>query len=203
MYEKLQSLGWMDGMLAVGLGLIAAGVGMNLKGDQIAEKVVLKKVTPTVTVIQSNVEIVIDMAGEIMKPGVYRLKKGSRVEEALIAAEGLGAKADREWVTKNINRAAVLNDGEKIFIPKVNNQETTTKKQTEVISNQVLGKAVVNINTGTVEELDKLPGVGPAMAAKIIEYREKNSGFKDINEIKSVSGIGDKLYERIKDLIEL
>ena len=72
-------------------------------------------------------------------------------------------------------------------------------------SGGVLGSQtkIVNINSATVAELDILPGIGPAIAGRIIDYRNQNNGFKDINELKLVSGIGDKLYEKLKELVEI
>lgn len=200
-----RKLKWIDGVLIVGVGLIVIGVGLSWK-DKLTKSdkaEVVKVVTPTV--VQSNNNVIFDIEGEVMRPGVYKLAKGSRISDALAAAGGLAAQADREWVKMNINRAEVLADGMKIFIPKLNEQITRNNQQLRPDS-EILGvqkSGIININTAGVEELDKLVGIGPAMAGRIIEYREKNGGFKDINEIKLVSGIGDKLFEKIKDKISI
>jgi len=199
MLEKLRKLKIVDGILVLGFLLVIVGIGMNFK-DQFLEKaevkVASKNPTPTVkNDVQVDSEVTIDIAGEVINPGVYKLKNESRVNDALVAAGGLGAKADRDWVEKNLNQAERLVDGQKIFIPKVG-------EEVPVVT-QVLGSKIIKINTATVEDLDKLTGVGPALAERIIDYRTKNGGFKDINELKLVSGIGDKLFEKIKDEISL
>lgn len=197
----------MDGLLAMGLALITVGIGYNLKTKLVGQKVELIKAKATPTVVQINSKVVFDISGEVLKPGVYKLPKGSRVSEAMMMAGGLALNADREWVERNINLAKVIGDGEKIYIPKkISNDKLlitneTTKTETIKINQQVLGSQIININTAGVEELDKLSGVGPAIAQKIIDYRDMNGGFKDVNEIKMVSGIGDKMFEKIKDQI--
>jgi competence protein ComEA len=195
------------------------GVGLGIKTKIDAPKTNLTRISITPTVSQVNSKVVFDISGEVLKPGVYTLSSGSRISEALIVAGGLAVNADREWVEQNINRARKIGDGEKIYIPKKNNQETKNNfserdflrsqtnsnnqikntKQENVLGAQSGG--VININSATVEELDKLDGVGPAIAQKIIDYRQKNNGFRDINEIKLVSGVGDKMYEVIKEKI--
>lgn len=188
---------WMDWLLVGGLLMIAIGVGINLKEKVVATPVQVKK-AETVAKVTVPVDkyVVVDIAGEVIKPGVYRLPKGSRVSDLLAVSGGLSAGADREWVEKNMNRAKILNDGEKIYIPK-------KSESLKVESLKVLGatSGIININTAGIEELDRLSGVGPAIAQRIIDYREKNDGFRDINEIKLVSGIGDNLFEKIKDQI--
>lgn len=186
-YEKLQRLGWEDAVVMIGLVLLIAGVGMNLKGG------VAKKVAVEVP----KTEVVVDVAGEVIKPGVYKLANGSRVNDALIAAGGLAVNADRKWVEERLNKADVLKDGQKIFIPKINDELKITNYELKKTN------SLISLNLATVEELDKLSGVGPAVAKKIIDYREKNGGFKNIEELKLVSGIGDKMFEEIKDLISL
>jgi competence protein ComEA len=134
----------------------------------------------------------------VIKPGVYELNNGDRIIDVLVMAGGLGAKADRGWIEKNLNQAEKIVDGQKIYIPKVGEEIK--------IDNKVLGTSeskIIRLNTATIEDLDKLTGIGPAIANRIIDYREKNGGFKDINELKLVSGIGDKLFEKIKNEIAL
>lgn len=201
MLNKLQRLKWVDALLIMGMMSIIAGIGLslNIKNPEKNKIEVISKTSPTMIqkAIQVDSNVVIDMSGEVINPGVYKLKKGDRVSDALAIAGGLAAKADREWVEKNINRAEILRDGEKIYIPRKNDQFLISNVQ------KIKGMEVININTAGVEELDKLNGVGPSMAQKIIDYRERNGGFKSKEEIKLVSGIGDKLYEGIKEKIDI
>ncbi len=215
MYEKLHNLKWVDGLLLLGIGLITAGLGMAMKtaGEENNQVSLIRAgITPTgkSADVQGDNKVVIDIAGQVMRPGVFSLKKGSRVNDVLIAAGGLAALADREWVEVNLNRAEILRDGQKIVIPSKNSNKPITNNQAnsnnQIQNNkQILGAStgLISINNASVEELDKLPGIGPAIAQRIIDYRDKMGGFKDINEIKLVSGIGEKLYAQIKDKIGL
>jgi competence protein ComEA len=203
-YEKLRQFKWQDGILAAGLALVTVGVGYSLKTKLDGTKVTVIKagITPTITAVTGGT-VTLDIEGEIINPGVYRVAKGSRVEEGLVAAGGLAANADREWLAVNLNRAELISDGMKIFIPR---QQSAGSGQLDgQAAGGILGSQtkMVSLNSATAEELDTLPGIGPALAQRIIDYRTQNGAFKDVNELKMVSGIGDKLYEKIKDLVEL
>lgn len=206
MYENSHIFGVMDGMLAVGLALITVGIGLGIKSKVDKTKVELIKSKEAETVTQGYKKVTFDISGEVIKPGVYRLNGDSRISDALVVAGGLSVRADRDWVEKNINRAKRINDGEKIYIPRrqltqSGGQAKSTGDKTVVLGVEEGG--LININSARVEELDKLEGVGPSLASKIIEYRQKNGGFRNINELKLVSGIGDKMFEKIKDRVGL
>jgi competence protein ComEA len=111
----------------------------------------------------------------------------------------LAANADRDWVEKNLNKAEKLVDGQKIYIPKIG----VKVKVDNVLGESVTKTKIVRINTATLEQLDTLSGIGPSIAQKIIDYRTQNGGFKNVEELKLVSGIGDKLFEKIKNEIAL
>ena len=199
---KFNKFRWVDGLLILGVILIIVGIGMNFK-DQFLEKAEVKFSNKGVGItevvdVQSYNEVTIDISGEVINPGVYRLTGEVRVNDILIKAGGLSANADRDWVAKNLNLAEKLMDGQKIFIPKIG--EVLGNIQ---FSNSNSQDKTVRINSATVEQLDTLSGVGPSIAKKIIDYRTKNGGFKNIEELKLVSGIGDKMYEKIKDGIQL
>lgn len=198
---KFKNFKWIDGLLVLGILLVIVGIGMNFKDsfwEKAEVKLTSKNISPTVVIdIEVSKKVMIDVGGEVMKSGVYELSEGSRVNDALVAAGGLSAKADRDWVEKNLNKAEKVIDGQKIYIPKVGEEV----KNESVLGSSTMG--IVRINTATVEQLDTLSGIGPAMAQRIIDYRNKNGGFKDINELKLVSGIGDKLFEKIKDDVGL
>lgn len=202
MLDKLRKFQLVDGLLILGIILLVVGIGINFKDnfwEKTEIKVTSKNISPTPIIdIQVNSKVKIDIAGEVIKPGVYELNNGDRIIDILVMAGGLGVNADREWVEKNLNQAEKLVDGQKIYIPKVGEEIK--------IDNKVLGireSKIIRLNTATIEDLDKLTGIGPAIANRIIDYRTKNGGFKDINELKLVSGIGDKLFEKIKDEIAL
>ncbi len=158
-------------------------------------------------------KIKIAIAGAVVNPGVYEIPKDGRVEEALGAAGGLAEEADRDWVDKNLNLAAKLSDGDKLYIPKVGETTTPSSANTSPVpppsstgivsgSSKPSDCSHVNINTASAAALDEcLPGIGPAYAQRIVEYRESHGGFKSIEEIQEVSGIGPKTFEKIKDQI--
>jgi len=138
--------------------------------------------------------IVVYVCGAVVNPGVYSLLEGSRVKEAVEAAGDFAPDADRV----RINLARRLSDGEQVYIPRVG-EEVLPVTPPAAAPGPLGGK--ININTATAEELDTLPGIGPAYAERIIKYREEFGPFKKIEDIKKVRGIGDATFEEIKDLI--
>ncbi|MBQ3466048.1 MAG: helix-hairpin-helix domain-containing protein, partial [Firmicutes bacterium] len=139
----------------------------------------------------------------VKNPMLAELPDGSRVDDAIQAAGGLKQEADMS----NINRAEVLIDGQKIFIPSL-----ALDEDGNVISDAQAGTAgssgtdstgKVNINTADSSQLQTLNGVGPATAQKIIDYRQSNGTFSNIEDIRNVSGIGDKTFEKLKDHITI
>ena len=139
-------------------------------------------------------KIIVDVAGAVNSPKVVELPAESRVADAISAAGGLTKDAD----TSQINQAAFLNDGEKIYIPEIGEEDLSGSGISDSISAEA---SKIDINTATSEELQTLNGVGPATAEKIISYRSDVGYFKDIDELKNVDGIGDKTFEKLKDYI--
>jgi competence protein ComEA len=138
--------------------------------------------------------IKIFITGAIHQPGLYSLPRGSRVESAITAAGGLTGNAD----LNKINLAAKIADGDKITIPSVfdpTSQPLTVQATSTPIS------FPIDINTASLEELDALPGIGNAKAQSIIQYREENGDFQKIEDIMNVPGIGEGIYNNIKELI--
>ena len=151
---------------------------------------------------KENNKILLHITGEVKSPGIIEIDEGSRLNDAIEAAGGLTENAD----TNKINLAYVVQDGQKINIPNVNSVDTgnyITENIGEniVIEDTNMNTNIVNINTATQTELETLTGIGPSTALKIIKYREENGKFKNIEDIKNVSGIGDSKFEAIKDEI--
>ncbi len=150
-----------------------------------------------------NSVIVIQMAGAIEKPGVYHLPPTSRVEDAFIASGGVSVDADRSWVERNINLAAKLSDGQKIFIPQkqsaVLSASNTDTGSNVAQSSNTSDSSSVNINSATLKELDALPGIGLTYAQKIIDNRP----YSDIGELLTKEVLGSSLYEKIKSSISV
>lgn len=133
--------------------------------------------------------ICVHVCGQVCRPGVVMLPEGSRAWEAVEAAGGL---ADEAWEAA-VNLAAVLGDGEKLYIPAMG--EAVAKEACETDG------GLVNLNTADAGRLQTLPGIGESRAADILSYREKNGVFRSVEEIMQVPGIKESTYEKIRDLI--
>lgn len=143
--------------------------------------------------------IMVHISGQVYSPGIIELFSGDRVIDAVNLAGGLTKDADLD----RINLAKKLVDEEKIYVPKIGESDILAiSDELNIVSStqNPLQSDKININTCTKAELDTLPGVGEVTADKIIAYRS-TSPFKSIEELKNVSGIGDKKYEGMKDLI--
>lgn len=157
---------------------------------------------------QSNQnQIYIHIIGEVNNQGVIVLEKGQRIVDAIEKAGGITKKAD----LSKVNLVYVLSDGQKVRIPSVDDKEnveyvtqnsgnnTLIEGGNQGTSNINLGGGKVNINTATQTELETLTGIGPSLAARIIEYRGQNGKFKKVEELRNVKGIGQSKYDGIKE----
>ena len=139
--------------------------------------------------------IFVDIKGAVKKPGVYQMKAGVRVKDAIDAAGGLTAEAD----SQKVNLAQRVEDQMVIVVPKVG--EEAEAIPAGVTSKETSKEGKVNINTATVEELKTLKGVGEKKAEAIIEYRKKNGSFQTKEDLMKVRGIGKKLFESFQERI--
>ena len=139
--------------------------------------------------------VIMHITGAVPRPGVYALPEGSRVQDAIAAAGGFLAEADRT----EINLAALLIDGEKLDIPYIEGGSPVLPTPGAAVV--AATPELIDINPASQSELETLPGIGPTTAQKIIEYRQQNGAFVSTEELINVSGIGPGLYERVKDLI--
>lgn len=146
-------------------------------------------------VIDEPVKIYVDVAGEVINPGVYVLDESSRVNDLIMAAGGVTEEANLE----NVNLAYMLSDGIKITIPNKKNKSNAPILQNSL--SYTSKSEVVNINEATIEELMTLSGIGESIAEDIIEYREIKGRFKNKEDIMNVSGIGESKYNKIKNKI--
>lgn len=142
--------------------------------------------------------IVVEIKGEVKKPDVYSMSEESIVKDLIESAGGVTEEAD----LSDINRAKKLQNHELIYIKNKNEKNTIAAFEGDAKINADQSSKV-NINTATAEELKTLKGVGDAKAENIIQYRENNGGFKEISDITNVDGIGESMFEKIKDKIEV
>lgn len=150
----------------------------------------------------SAAEVYVDVDGAVVRPGVYQLKDGARVSQAIDAAGGLTAEAD----VAGLNRASKVTDGQKIYVPTVGEQQAAAAvggAESGAATTPGAGSSseLVNINTASAAELQTLSGIGPSMAQSIIDERTKNGAFASVDDLMRVSGIGEKKLAKIKDCI--
>lgn len=148
---------------------------------------------------QANETIKVHIAGEINKEGVYEVNNGDRLDDLVKRAGGLTKDAN----SKKINLAMKLEDQMKIYIPSIydfEDEPSTTNENLLILDKPSTEIEKININKASKEELMTLPNIGEKRAEAIIEYRE-NSPFKKIEDIKNVTGIGEKFYQSLRDLI--
>lgn len=155
---------------------------------------------------EEDISVIVHITGEIKKEGIVEVKQGDRIVDVIEGAGGVTEEAD----LSKVNLAYKVSDGQKIYIPSIN--ETETKTETEEYITEGAGKDIiiegeknstekVNINSAAQTELETLSGIGPSTALKIINYRNENGKFKSIEDIKNVPGIGDLKFENIKEYI--
>ena len=136
--------------------------------------------------------IYVDVVGAVRRPGLYMLRDGARVADAVARAGGTSAKAQLELV----NLAARVADGEQVVVPRRGAEAVAA-----VPGSTSAPSGPVHLNSATLEQLDTLPGVGPVTAQKILDYRQKHGGFGSVDELDAVSGIGPARLENLRGLV--
>lgn len=155
----------------------------------------------------ARAEVVVHVCGAVRSPGVVRLPEGSRVADALEFAGGATGRAN----LSGVNLAARVADGQQILVPESGRSGAAGGGPATagaaggdgVAPGGAPTGALVNVNTATAAELETLPGVGPATAQKIVDYRTTHGGFKAIDELKNVPGIGDAKFSAVEDAITI
>ncbi|WP_201342640.1 helix-hairpin-helix domain-containing protein [Streptococcus suis] len=144
-------------------------------------------------------QLTVDVKGAVEKPGLYTLEAGARVNDAVEAAGGLISQAD----PKSINLAQKLSDEAVVYVASKDENISVVASTTasSAMSPEEKSTSLVNLNTATEADLQTISGIGAKRAADIIAYREANGGFKSVNDLNNVSGIGDKTMESIRPYV--
>ncbi|MEW8955807.1 helix-hairpin-helix domain-containing protein [Clostridium sp.] len=148
--------------------------------------------------VSKGSKITVEIKGAVKKPGVYIMDKDSILKDLIYEAQGIS----EEGTIDNINQAEKLRDNSAYRVPKKGEEKSNVAMVSSAGGGGSSSDGKVNLNSATKEELLKLPGVGSATADKIIAFRESNGGFKSIEDIKNVSGIGESKFNNLKDKIE-
>lgn len=208
---------WLDrNRHTIFIGLLLAtlgGVGGVYFSQPSAEPlaIVSAETTPTATPSPMPLpsptpgQVRVYVTGAVAKSDVYILPEGSIIKDAILAAGGFTPDAEPE----NINQAQELQDQQQIHVPRLNEDNPLPPVQGGPTNNgfsknsqqTVSVQGTLNINTATLEELDSLPGIGPVIAQRIVDYRESIGGFQSIESITEVSGIGEATFTKIKEQI--
>jgi competence protein ComEA len=145
--------------------------------------------------------LVVDVAGEVRRPGVYRVPAGSRAETAVQRAGGL----TRHGEGAAVNLAMPLHDGQQIVVPRRGASVAAVGTGTASGGGAGAGTAPgqpISLSTATADQLDALDGIGPTLAGRIVQYRETHGGFRSVDELRQVSGIGDKRFQALRKAVQ-
>lgn len=180
------------------VGLAVGAVSLSLSGRSRPAPIFISPPAPSPTSLPppSPVPIRVYISGEVVNPDVYELPPDAIMLDAVEAAGGFSPLADPDTV----NLAMALRDGLHVHVPEAGS-EPIISIETARSSETVDLLTPIDINTATLDQLDTLPGIGPVTAQKILDYRQANGPFSDVEEIQEVSGIGPAKYEQMRDLI--
>jgi len=179
-------------LLVLMASLVAAGIFLINAITAPKEAAVSVPAQSEITEVEVKAaEIFVHVVGEVQAPGIYQLNSGARLMDAVFAAGGLSKLADQS----SVNLARELTDGEQVVVFKTGEAPTATGAISQV--------SRISLNQSSALELEQLPGVGPALAGRIVDWREANGGFKKKEDLLNISGIGDKLFAGIKDEVVL
>lgn len=187
---------WIDWLL---LAIILFGLGYGVYSwvSKVRTQGIKNSSIKTEEKVLNTKEIFVDVGGEVEKAGVYKLENGARMKDALAAAGGLSAKADREYVAQSVNLAEKLVDGQKIYIPETRIQESTNLRSYEQVKGAQTSK--ININKADLATLESLSGIGEVRAQAIVDGRP----YQAVNDLLTRKIVPASVYEKIKDKISV
>ncbi len=181
--QKFTPVDWIL-LLLVTVGLLLVGIT--------ALKKTMEKPLQVEYLAGGDTKIWVDVAGAVVKPGVYQLALGARIKDALIAAGGLAEQADRDFVAKVINLAAVVKDGEKVFVPGVGSEPSSNNTAQKTTG-------LININSASLAQLDTLWGVGASRAQTIVDGRP----YGAVADLVTKKILPQNVYDRVKDKLSV
>lgn len=197
-----------EGKLLVGglVGLLALIAYFTLGQSSTSTEQLLAEPSPSLVATSETTEassssdrqdLVVDVKGAVQKEGVYQLPAGSRVDDAIKQAGGLTENADK----KSVNLAQKLSDGSVVYVASQGENISVVSAPTATGGSEGIATGKVNINRASLSELQTISGIGAKRAQDIIDYRETSGLFQSVDDLKKVSGIGDKTFDKIKELI--
>ncbi|PAL14140.1 helix-hairpin-helix domain-containing protein [Peribacillus simplex] len=200
-------------MITVAVAFVAGGIYFfSQQGEDPADMEDIFSVTakeaemePSVNESAAEPEIIkVDVKGAVKSPGIFTAQAGDRVIDMISSAGGFTEKADKD----KVNFAQIIEDQMVIYVPEIGEEDKGNLENIQVgTSGDAVTKGtsggLVNLNTATQEDLQTLTGIGPSKATAILEYRETVGKFKEVDELKQVTGIGDKTFERLRDSVSV
>jgi competence protein ComEA len=199
-------LSWLLSALIIGAALGVGGLTLINRNRPAPISIETPTPAPPPGPTASPKPILVHVSGQVMTPDVYQLPYDSIVKEAIDAAGGFAPNAD----TSAVNLAQRLADGYQVYVPSLDEQDAgpvtilrgpDASTQENVTGGSLDSTGLVNINTASIDQLDTLPGIGPTLGRRIIQYREDNGWFQSKEEIMNVSGIGTSTFSKIEGLI--
>lgn len=180
-------------MVIIGVAVAVAGVLLvpRVFGHSPSRPIPVLRTATHARAPAPSAQLVVDVAGAVRRPGLYHLATGTRIADAVAAAGGANAKADIALV----NLAAPLADGEQVLVP------ARGEAGAAAGGGAPSPTAPIDLNTASADQLDALPGVGPATAQKIIDYRQAHGPFRSLDELEAVPGIGPSKLAQLKGLV--
>ncbi|MBT2602502.1 helix-hairpin-helix domain-containing protein [Bacillus sp. ISL-53] len=200
-------------MITVAMAFVAGGIYFfSQQGEDTADTEDIFSVTAKEAEMEQSVNesaaepeiIKVDVKGAVKSPGIFTAQAGDRVIDLISSAGSFTEKAD----TDKVNFAQIIEDQMVIYVPEIGEEDKGNLENIQVgTSGDAVTKGtsggLVNLNTATQEDLQTLTGIGPSKADAILEYRETVGKFKEVDELKQVTGIGDKTFERLRDSISV
>ncbi len=195
--ERLQE--WVDGLQFTSLhkrALLAVFAIVCVISVAVVARGHSQPVIEAAPIVIAPPKVMVDVAGGVKTPGLYELSANSRVMDAIVAAGGTRPGTD----TSDINLARIVKDGEQIYVEIETSRNLTTQTPTRVARKRT---GPININRATAGELDSLPGIGPVLASRIIDYRKTNGPFLSVDDLQKVSGIGSAKFAQFKSKVRV